>query len=288
MSRARAPLLLRRALLWGLALSTVLAPALVAHAGDVPKDDVRAPAPPRPLGLPWLGISMDSGSDAGVRVEHVVRSSPAEAAGVRAGDRIVALDGVRVTAPAQVSGGVATHKVGDTVTLSIERTGTAISAKVVLGTRPTTDALARMDLVGLDAPAFANVTPLGGAPSSIASLKGKVIILDFWASWCGPCKMIAPRLGALRDRLGAQGLAVVGVTTDAPEAAAVYAERHHLRYPSVSDKDGDTSRAYGIVALPTMVVVDKKGVVREVLVGFDGSSEGRLEAEVKRLLAEKS
>lgn len=256
----------------------------IARAGDVEPPKAGAA---RPTGLPWLGISMDNGGDTGVRVEHVVRGSPAESGGVKAGDRIVALDGARVTAPGQISGSVATHKVGDTVTLSIERMGSAISAKVVLGTRPTSDALARMDLVGLEAPAFVNVTPLGGAPTSVASLRGKVVILDFWASWCGPCKLIAPRLGALRDRYGAQGLAVVGVTTDAPEPAAHYAEKQHLKYPSVSDHAGETNRAYGIVALPTMVVVDKKGVVREVFVGFDGGSEARLEAEVKKLLAEK-
>jgi thiol-disulfide isomerase/thioredoxin len=229
---------------------------------------------------------MDNGGDLGVRIENVVRGSPAERGGVRTGDRIVAIDGTRVTAPGHVSRTVATHKVGDIVTLGLERTGSAISASIVLASRPSSDDLLRMHLVGAPAPAWSNVTPLTGAPSSVTSLKGKVALIDFWASWCGPCRMIAPRLSSLKDRLGPQGLAVVGITTDEAEQAAVFAERHQMRYPVVVDKDGDTSRAYNITGLPTMILVDKKGIVRDVFVGFDPGAEARLEAVIRKLLAE--
>lgn len=255
--------------------STPPAPLVVAPS--------EAPAPPSGSGLPWLGVSMDNGGDLGVRVEAVVRGSPAERSGLRAGDRIVSIDGARVTIPAQVSRAVAQHKVGDTVTVDLERTGAARSASVVLGVRPSSDALVRMHLVGAPAPAWTNVTPLSGAPLSLASLRGKVVILDFWASWCGPCRAIAPRLSALKDRLGAQGLVIVGITTDPAEQAAVFAERHAMRYPVVVDKDGDTSRTYNVTALPTLIIVDKQGVVRDVVVGF-GPDE--LEVSVRKLLAE--
>jgi thiol-disulfide isomerase/thioredoxin len=229
---------------------------------------------------------MDNGGDTGVRIEHVVRGSPAERGGVRTGDRIVAIDGTRVTSPGHVTRSVATHKVGETVTLGLERTGNPINASVVLAVRPSSDDLLKMDLVGAPAPNWSNTTPLTGAPASIAALKGRVALIDFWASWCGPCRMIAPRLSSLKDRLGAQGLSVVGITTDDAEQAAIFAEKFQMRYPVVVDKDGATSRAYGINGLPTMILVDKKGVVRDVFVGFDPAGEARLDAAVRKLLAE--
>lgn len=248
-------------------------------------DEAPAPAPPS-SGPPWLGISMDAGTDVGVRVEHVVRGAPAERAGLRVGDRIVTVGGTKVTLAAHVTREVTARKVGDRLELEVERQGTPLTVAVVLAMRPAPDAVLKMDLVGAPAPAFARVTPLTGAPSALSDLRGRVVLLDFWASFCGPCKLIAPRLSALRDKLGPQGLAVIGVTTDEPERAAVAAERFKMRYPVVVDGVADTSKAYGITSLPTLVLVDKSGVVRDVFVGFDPGGEARLESVVRGLLAE--
>ena len=98
--------------------------------------------------------------------------------------------------------------------------------------------------------------------------------------------MLAPKLSAYKDRFGAQGLAVVGITTDDAEKAAVFAERHQMRYGVVVDKAAETSKSYGIAALPTMLLVDKKGVVREVFVGYDPGQDARVEALIKSLIAE--
>jgi thiol-disulfide isomerase/thioredoxin len=268
------------ALAAGLVLSAV---SISAHAAG------EAPPPAALPGLPaapWLGVQMDAGGDIGVTIEHVVRGSPADKAGMRQGDRIVGVDGTKTTAPGQVTRAVGQHKVGDTISVEVERRGTATTASVVLAQRPSGDEILKMDLVGAPAPAWTNVSALAGAPSSIAQLRGRVVLVDFWASWCGPCRMLAPRLSALKEKLGAQGLTIVGITTDEAEKAAVFAEKHQMRYGIVVDGSGDTSRAYGVSALPTMILVDKKGVVREVFIGFDPSGDARLEASLKALLAE--
>lgn len=267
-----------------------LLPTLVVLLGVVASAPARAEdapaAPAAPVAPPWLGVSMDPGSDIGVRVLHVVRGAPAERAGLRAGDRIVAVGGARVTQAAHVTREVTSRKVGDRMELELERGGSSLTVPVVLAVRPSPDAVLRMDLVGAPAPAFARTTPLAGAPASLADLRGKVVLLDFWASWCGPCRMIAPRLSALRDKLGPQGLVVVGLTADEPERAAVSAERFKMRYPVVVDGLGETSKSYGVTNLPTLVLIDKAGVVRDVFVGFDPGGEAKLEAAVRGLLAE--
>ncbi|MBX3190877.1 MAG: redoxin domain-containing protein [Labilithrix sp.] len=273
-----------RAILGAVALAAGIALSPVAHAQPMPLP----PLGPLQASTPWLGVTMDGGGDIGVKIEHVVRGSPADRGGIRAGDRIVVIDGVKITAPAQVTRAVSLRKVGDTASIDLDRRGTPVSASIVLAARPSGDEILKMDLVGAPAPAWQNVTPLAGAPASMASLKGRVVLVDFWASWCGPCRMLAPRLSALKDKLGAQGLSVVGITTDEAEKAAVFAEKHQMRYGIVVDKDGDTSRTYGITGLPTMLLVDKKGVVRDVFVGFDPSGEAKLEAQVRQLLAENA
>lgn len=273
-----------RARPWLLVSAMLLVSGLASGEPTPPRADATAIVP---LGPPaWIGVTMDAGGDTGVRVEHVVRGGPADRAGLKVGDRIVAIDGARVTQPVNVSRNVTSRKAGETVSLSLERAGTAITASVVLASRPSGDEILRMDLVGAPAPAWVNVSPLAGAPSSLASLKGRVVVVDFWASWCGPCRMLAPKLSALKNRFGAQGLSVVGITTDDAEHAALFAERHHMTYPSVVDKDSDTNKAWGIVGLPTVVVVDKKGVVREVFVGYDPSGDAKMDQVVKTLLAE--
>ena len=266
-----------------------LAAAAALFAAVTADVSARAEAPPAlsPLAAPpWLGVTMNPGGEGGVAVLHVVRGSPAEKAGMRTGDKIVAIDGAKTSASGEVTRAVGTHRSGDTVNVDLDRAGTRMKLPVMLATRPSGDDILRMDLVGAFAPAWQNVTPLAGAPASLAQLRGKVVVVDFWASWCGPCRALAPRLSALKGRFGAQGLSVVGITTDEAEKAAVFAERNQMRYPTVIDTAGDTSKTYGITGLPTMLLLDKRGVVREVFVGFDPTGEAKLEALVKTLLAE--
>jgi peroxiredoxin len=279
-----------RAFLRAVVVVAAVTISLSAQAGEtVPPAPGPSPAAPLPAafaGPPWLGVSMDAGGDIGVTVEHVVRGSPADKGGVRAGDRIVGIDGTKTTAPGHVTRAVGARKVGETMSVELERHGTATTASVVLAPRPSGDQILRMDLVGAPAPAWTKVSALAGAPTSIDKLRGRVVLLDFWASWCGPCRMLAPRLSALKDKFGAQGLSVVGITTDDAEKAAVFAEKTQMRYGIVVDKEGETSRAYGVTALPTMLLIDKKGIVREVFIGYDPTGDARVETALKALLAE--
>jgi thiol-disulfide isomerase/thioredoxin len=250
---------------------------------------------------PWLGVAMDTDAQGpaatapGVRVTHVVRRSPADAAGIRQGDRIVRVAGTAVSHGADVVHAVSACAVGDVIDVVLVREGAhegaravaAQTVRVTLAAFPSQDGMMRMDLVGAQAPTWRDVEAVSGAfPPSIESMRGRVVLLDFWATWCAPCRIVAPRLGALQARYGAQGLSVVGVSTeDAPEVAA-YAQHLPLKYPVAVDRSAETTRAYGVVGLPTLVVIDRHGIVREVSVGYDPGEDARLEALVKALLAE--
>jgi cytochrome c biogenesis protein CcmG/thiol:disulfide interchange protein DsbE len=101
---------------------------------------------------------------------------------------------------------------------------------------------------------------LGGtAKRSLADLRGQVVVLNFWASWCDPCKDEAPRLEAAQRRLAGEGT-VLGVTyRDATPDSQAFVRRFHLTYPSVRDVDGKLAQDYSTKALPETFVVDRAG-----------------------------
>ena len=240
-----------------------------------------------PAGHAWLGIAMEKGGTTlGVHVKHVLRGSPAERAGLKEGDFIHSIDGQGVASPDDVSRIVGGHAPGDAIVASVSRAEEPLSLRVSLATRPSASDMLRMDLVGAFAPSWVGVEPVGTAPPSIATLRGKVVLLDFWATWCGPCRLLAPKLSALQARYGAQGLRVVGITTDDAEKAALFAQRVSMRYPIAVDPKGETSRIYDISALPTLFIIDKRGVVRDVSIGYDEGRDAQIEDLLKELLAE--
>jgi thiol-disulfide isomerase/thioredoxin len=234
----------------------------------------------------WLGVSMQPGTAEGVKVNKVVSGSPAQKGGVLDGDRILRIDGTKVSSAEDVQRIVAGHVVGDVVNLLILRGGSENTLKISITPRPSADEQMRLEFVGKPAPLWTGVEPVKGSPKNISVLRGRVVVLDFWATWCGVCKYTAPILTRWQARYGAQGLSVIGITSDPREQAAVFAERHSMGFGIASDETSATHRIYNVSALPTLFVVDKRGVVREVMTGYDPTREADLEALVRRLLAE--
>jgi len=237
---------------------------------------------------PWLGVAMDKDTSApGVSVGHVIRGSPADKAGVREGDRIVRIAGTTVASPSDILRVLGGHTPGDTVDIAFVHAGREQAARAALATFPSQDEMIRMDLVGTFAPALRDVQTVSGAfPSDVRALRGRVVLLDFWATWCGPCRVVIPKLDTLQARYGAQGLTVLGVTAEEAPDVALFAQRIGMHYGVAVDRHGATSRTYGVVSLPTLVVIDKRGVVRDVAVGFSPGADAQLEATVQSLLAE--
>lgn len=129
---------------------------------------------------------------------------------------------------------------------------------------------------------------LTGGEVRLAS-EGRVLVVDFFASWCEPCRAQLPGLQRLAAEGGPRGLAVYGVSFDAERPALrAFLEELGVALPVLWDRDGARlGPALGIERLPTTLVVDRRGVIRHVHVGYDDRERGRVEREARALLGER-
>jgi len=111
----------------------------------------------------------------------------------------------------------------------------------------------------------------------LSDLEGKAVILDFWASWCMPCRAFGPTVDRVAKEYAPRGLVALGVLTgDMPDDAAAFLKEHPLDYGSIVDEQREAALAFDVQSLPTVVVLDKKGGV--VAIRRGGVSERELRA----------
>lgn len=248
-----------------------------------------APVAPAKAGPGWLGVELAKREvgEAGVLIRSVMRGSPAERAGIVGGDIVLSVDGQNVARPQELREQIMLARAGARVSLGVLRGDQTRLFGVDLEGVPNEDEVMRKNYVGSRAPDFGALTAVQGSITpSLPALKGRVVVLEFWASWCGVCHVMAPTLNGWHDRYSAQGVTVLGVTSDPVDLAGRTAGEVGMGYPLASDGSGDMLRAYRAFALPTLFVIDKQGNVRDVLIGYSTPRLREIEALVRQLIAE--
>jgi peroxiredoxin len=138
------------------------------------------------------------------------------------------------------------------------------------------------------APDFQARSVAGDAEVVLHKLRGKVVLVDFWASWCAPCNAAMPQLEKLSKEFPADQFVVLGVNVDKSlDDARRAIERRSVTYPNASDPTGTLPKRFGLETMPTTYLIDQDGVVRVVHRGFRNGDIDELREQVKKLLAKK-
>ena len=136
------------------------------------------------------------------------------------------------------------------------------------------------------APGF-TLKSLGGDNLRLEEYRGQVVLINFWASWCGPCRQEMPLLDRIHQRYQDAGFAVLGVNVEGEEAPArKIAEKTKVTFPVLIDAGQQVSEEYNLEAMPSSVVVDRDGVVRYIHRGYKPGDEAKYLEVVKALIRE--
>ena len=137
------------------------------------------------------------------------------------------------------------------------------------------------------APDF-SLKSFNGQEITLSQLRGKVVLLDFWATWCGPCKESIPHLIQLYKNYRESGFELVGMNIDKGDGEAVrrFVMSMDIPYPVVTAPE-DVVRNYRVTGIPATFLIDKEGKIREKVVGFSGAIAQQLNTKVADLTSEK-
>jgi peroxiredoxin len=135
------------------------------------------------------------------------------------------------------------------------------------------------------APDFAAPNLSGAGTVELSQYRGKVVYLDFWASWCGPCLKAVPAIEEMRSEFPADRFQILAVNLDQKKKKALrFLEKNPVGYPSASDPKGRLPTQFGLETMPTSYLIDGDGVIRYVHRGFKTGDDQKLREEIRALL----
>ncbi len=161
-----------------------------------------------------------------------------------------------------------------------------LAGYLLLGSRePSTANAMKMELPARElsgtAPSF-TLSAIDGKTVSLADFRGKVVILDFWATWCPPCRREIPDFVSLQKQYAGQGLQIVGIALDEPDKVQMFAQANQMNYTVLLGDDEVSARYGGISGIPTTFIIDRTGKIVERFEGF--RPRETFEETIKKLL----
>jgi peroxiredoxin len=164
----------------------------------------------------------------------------------------------------------------------------ALAPKVVAGDGGDSPAgrapVAESALVGKHAPDF-ELELLGGKPFRLADTRGKVIVLDFFATWCGPCLQAMPQVDKVTQEFRDRGVQLVAVNLqESPKDISAMLQRHKMSLTVALDRDGAVADKYGATAIPQTVIIDRDGTIARVFIGGGPDFSDQLRAALQTLM----
>jgi len=170
--------------------------------------------------------------------------------------------------------------------MSLRKFKTTLVAMLLGSLAATGSVSAARDLVGAPAPDF-TLSGLSGPNLRLSEYQGRVVMINFWATWCGPCRQEMPALQTIYQRYEPAGFTLLGVNVDAePDGARRMAEEMGVSFPLLFDASKEVSKLYDVRAMPVTVLVDRDGTVRYVHHGYKPGYESDYLDQVRSLLRE--
>ena len=219
---------------------------------------------------PWLGLTFKKVAYQNHIALDIQGVHPGSGAlgKIKTGDKIISVDGTAFTDLSVIQKRVAGARTGESISLGILRGGKAISVKVKLTDRPD-------DITSLTGSAIGSKATFGKnfyANAEKRKAHPKVTLLDFWATWCGPCRMTIPKLERLYKKYSSRGLEVIGISDEAVKVLNDFYKTYPGPYPLYNDRGGALSARYGISAVPTLMLLDSQGYIQQVWTGAPDES----------------
>lgn len=212
----------------------------------------------------WMGVSIEDKPE-GVLVNRAIPGTPAEKAGLKPGDMIRKLDSSAVKDRKQLIDYVQSKGVGNEVTLEIEREKKILKLTLKLEAKPGELEVVQRQLIGKTLPEFQLENPAAKSAFTNKDIENKVTVIEFWATWCGPCRTSHKRLSEFVGENSS--VKVIAVSNEESDLITDYMKKNTHKFTTLRDASGEFMKFFMVYAVPMTVIADRQGVIQFVSFG---------------------